>query len=320
MEMLETFLATLSPMLVLFLCIVIGYILRAKKILPENADKTISRLLNYVFTPALSLSTFMTNCTVDTLIENGNNILYATLCVVIGICIATPLSKLFSRNDPYKRCIYKYSLVFANFGFMGNAIVPAVLSVTDSQILYKYMLFTLPLSFVAYTWGVANLIPKGEKGESLIKRLLNPIIVALVIGAVVGLTGVSKYIPNFVIQTIDYCKVCMAPGGMILTGFVIAGFPFKSMLKDKKIYIATFLRLIVLPALLVGILYLIKTPITVMTMALFAFAMPLGLNTVIFPAAYGNDTKIGASMAMISHTLSVITIPIMFALFTLIIK
>ena len=68
--------------------------------------------------------------------------------------------------------MYKYSLALANYGFMGNSVVMTVLSVTDPQILYKYMLFTLPLSFVAYTWGVANLIPKGEKGESLIKRLL----------------------------------------------------------------------------------------------------------------------------------------------------
>ena len=32
------------------------------------------------------------------------------------------------------------------------------------------------------------------------------------------------------------------------------------------------------------------------------------------PAAYGGDTSTGASMAMISHTLCVITIPLMYAL------
>ena len=53
----------------------------------------------------------------------------------------------------------------------------------------------------------------------------------------------------------------------------------------------------------------------VMILVLMAFAVPLGLNTIIFPAAYGGDTKPGASMAMISHTLAVITIPIMYLLF-----
>ena len=41
--MLETFIATLNPMLVLFVCIAVGFVLRATKILPENASKTIKR-------------------------------------------------------------------------------------------------------------------------------------------------------------------------------------------------------------------------------------------------------------------------------------
>ncbi len=318
--MLETFLATLSPMLVLFLCIVIGYILRVKKILPENASTAMSRLENYVFVPALSLSTFMTNCTVESLSKNGSNVLYSVFCLAVAVLIAIPLSKLFSKNDPYKRCIYKYALTFGNFGFMGNAIVPAILAAVDSQILYKYLLFTLPHSLLVYTWGIAILIPKGEKKVNPLKNLINPTVIALLVGAVIGLTGTSGYIPQFVIQTINNCKSCMAPVAMILTGFVIGGYEFKGLIGNKKVYIATFLRLIVLPAIIIALLYLIKAPKIAMTLALFAFATPLGMNTVVFPAAYGGDTKTGASMAMISHTLGVITIPIMYSLFTLLIK
>ena len=56
----------------------------------------------------------------------------------------------------------------------------------------------------------------------------------------------------------------------------------------------------------------------VVFLAFFAFAAPLGLNTVVFPAAYGEDSSTGASMAMISHTLCVLTIPLLYALMTLI--
>ena len=49
---------------------------------------------------------------------------------------------------------------------------------------------------------------------------------------------------------------------------------------------------------------------------MFAFATPLGLNTVVFPAAYGGDPSTGVSMATISHTVCVVTIPIMYALLT----
>ena len=107
---------------------------------------------------------------------------------------------------------------------------------------------------------------------------------------------------------------------MVLTGFVIGNFSLKSLLSKKRVYLVTFLRLFVLPAFFVGLLWLLGADKTTLALCLFAYATPLGMNTVVFPAAYGGDTTTGASMAMISHTLSVVTIPIMYALFNLIVK
>ena len=44
-------------------------------------------------------------------------------------------------------------------------------------------------------------------------------------------------------------------------------------------------------------------------------AMPLGLNSVVIPAGYGKDTSVAAGMVLISHALSVITIPLILTLF-----
>ena len=66
----------------------------------------------------------------------------ARLVLVLAVVIAWPLSGLFSRGG-YSREIYKYALTFGNFSFMGNAIVPAILG---QEMLYKYMLFILPLT------------------------------------------------------------------------------------------------------------------------------------------------------------------------------
>ena len=89
--------------------------------------------------------------------------------------------------------------------------------------------------------------------------------------------------------------------------------------KNKKVYVATFLRLIVLPVFFIGFLMILGADPKTLTLALFAFGTPLGLNTVVFPAAYGGDTSTGASMAMISHTLCIITIPLLYVILTSII-
>ena len=80
-------------------------------------------------------------------------------------------------------------------------------------------------------------------------------------------------------------------------------------------YKETLLRLIIIPAFMLIVLNLLHTPKLILTLVLFSFASPLGLNTVVFPAAYGADAKTGASMAMISHTLAVITLPLMYLAF-----
>ena len=85
------------------------------------------------------------------------------------------------------------------------------------------------------------------------------------------------------------------------------------------LYGASYLCAFMLPALFIVILKLLGADNTTMLMCLFAFATPLGLNTVVFPAAYGGDPSIGVSMATISHTVCVITIPVMYTLLTVLV-
>ena len=91
----------------------------------------------------------------------------------------------------------------------------------------------------------------------------------------------------------------------------------EKILSNKKAYLASILRLIISPAIIVTIFKIFGVDGTSLLLMLFAFAAPHGLNTVIYPASSGNDTAPGASMSVISHTFSVITMPIMYVLFTM---
>jgi len=63
---------------------------------------------------------------------------------------------------------------------------------------------------------------------------------------------------------------------------------------------------------------LIPMPETFAVCALCSLAMPLGLNTIIIPSAYGKDTRVASGMALVSHILSCITIPVIFLLYNLV--
>lgn len=311
--MLETFLATLSPMLVMLICIAIGFILRKTKAAPENAATVMSRLEINVLLPARILKTFLTYCTVESITSRYETVLYGVVAVALSVAMGIPLTKVFSKEKNEQK-IYRYCLIIGNFGFLGNAIVPAIMG---EAAMYDYMLFTIPLNILLYAWAFNSLIPEGQgQKKSIWKRLLNPTCMAMCIGIVLGLLGVGKLLPGFISTALENLAGCMGPVAMLLTGFVVGGYDVPELLKNKRVYIVTLLRLIVLPAVIIAVLWLLGADNSTLFVALFAFSSALGLNTVVVPAAYGGDTHTGAGMAMVSHVGAIITIPLLYALLT----
>lgn len=306
----QVFSATLNQMFVLFTFMALGYFLNFKGILPLNTSLILSKLETNVLVPCLVFNTFYKYCTVENVSQKWSYIVYGTIITVISIVIGVFLSKLFSK-DNYLQKIYTYSFAVANFSFMGNAVV---LGIFGEDVLFDYMIFTLPLCLYVYSFGTASLIPKKEGSKKFsLKVFLNPICMSMLFGAIAGLIGLP--LPKFLITAISSAGGCMSPLAMILTGFVVANFSIKKLATVKRIYLASVLRLIILPFLFVLAFKLLNINDTVIMLTLCATAMPLGLNTVVFPAAYGGDTTPGASMALISHLMSIITIPIMFTIF-----
>ena len=316
-----TFTATLTPMLTLFICIAVGFILTKFKLLPDSASKVMAKLETWVFCPALGFMTMARFCTIETIGEHLINIVLASIGVAFAVILATLLSRFFIKKKSSERGIYAYALAFANGGYMGD---PIVLAMFGEVILSYYKLFYLPFSLVINSWGISVMTPSNEKKGGSFKSLLNPPTVAMLLGVVVGLSGPGKHLPLVLTSSLDTLKVCMGPVAMLLAGVTIAKYDFTSMLKKRKVYIATALRLVIMPAVIVLFTFSLKTLANnlfglsidnnILFLTFFATAMPIGLNTIIFPEAFGGSPETGASMAMISHTLCVLSIPLMYSL------
>lgn len=305
----QVFSATLNQMLVLFTFMAIGYLLNKKELLPRDSSAVLSKFETYLFVPCLVFSVFYKYCTVENFKQKSVYILYGTAIMAVSLIIGISLARVFAKED-YLRKIYTYSFAVANFSFMGNAVV---LGVFGEEILFDYMIFTLPLNLYVYSIGTASLIPNQKGSKISIKAFVNPIFISLILGAICGLCEIP--LPKFVTSAISSAGACMSPIAMLLTGFVVGGYSLKKLASDKKVYLASLIRLIILPTIFMLILLAFKTDKAIIRAALCATAMPLGLNTVVFPAAYGGDTTPGASMALISHLISIVTIPVMFTVF-----
>ena len=308
----EVFLSTLEQMGLLFTFIIIGYVLAKVKAVPDNAGAVLSKMENNVFTPASVLGTFLTNFTVAKLSSAWQLALSGLVVVAVGIPIAIVVSRLCAK-DSYIRKIYTYGLAFSNFGFMGNAVVQ---NIYGDGIYMSYLIFVIPFWIAIYGWGVpALLMPSGE-GQSLgarLKNLLNPMLIATALGIVLGL--LSAPIPEFLTKAISMLGACMSPVAMLLTGMAIAKINLKESFTNISVYVISFIRLAVLPLFCIGIIYFLPLSYEIRLCAVCASAMPLGLSTIVVPGAYGMDTRVASGMALISHLLSCISIPLIFMLF-----
>ena len=307
----SVFATTLNQIAFLFGFIVIGYILVKLKVLPENSAMVLSKLENAVFIPALVMGTFIENFTIERIGAAWKLLSVSFIIVCIAIPFAILVSKLVTK-DKYIQKIYTYGLSFSNFGFMGNAVVSSLFP----DVFFEYLIFTLPLWMLIYIWGVPRLLiaDSGKKHtftESM-KSFVNPMFIAMLIGMLIGLSRIN--LPEWTMSLINVSGDCMSPIAMILTGVVVSSISLKKTFLNVRIYIVSTIRLIIMPVLFIAVASFFRIPETTYICALCSLAMPLGLNTIVIPSALGKDTTVAAGMAVISHLLSCITIPLIFSI------
>lgn len=311
----DVLISTLQQMSVLMGLILIGYIISRTGAVPASGAAVLSKMENNVFIPALVLSTFWKGFTLESLGSAWMFVAGGFGVLALSIPAALLLGR-FCAKDEYTRKIYTYGLSFSNFGFMGNAVVLALFPAVFGD----YLVFVLPLWVLIYLWGVpALLIPRkeGEKNSlrSSLKRLVNPMFAAMLVGMVLGLLAVP--LPAFLASGLDSLGGCMSPVAMLLTGMTVSSLDLKKTFTNKAVYLASFFRLVLFPAVFLVLLWLLPLPEDLSLCILCAVAMPLGLSPVVIPGAYGLDTSAAAGMALISHLLSAATIPVVFWVYTL---
>ena len=315
----ETFVPIFNQMISLFTLIIIGFILSKWKIVPDNAAKTLSKLENTLFVPALIMFTFINKCNVSVLGQMWRLLLFSFLLLggLFGVSLLV-VKRCFSK--PTARKIALHALAFSNFGFMGNAIMNAVFP----EIFFEYTIFTLPFWVMSYMLAPTLLI--GEEGgeqtlKSRLKTFFNPMIVGVLIGLFLGLTGWGLKLPKGLLSVMETSGNCMSPIAMLFTGLTLGQIDLKELLKRTRLYVVAIAKVVVYPLLFVLIFMWVPQNAFVSTVALKCAlcicAMPTGMGAIVIPVAYGKDSSDAAGAALISHVLSIVTIPLAFMLMQL---
>ena len=258
--------AVFVQILLLLLFISLGYIMSKLGKVDNRHSKLLSSLGFYIFLPANVFKTFSNNFTVEYLTQKYPLVLISAVFVVTMYIAGKFIAKALTK-EPYTRRVYEYSMISSNYGYVGYTLAQAIFGDT---MLLNVMMFAVPLSIYTYSMGYCSL----TKNKMSLKKLMGPVNIALVAGALVGLLKpytvafFVNYLPGFVefikpvgqpllalIESfLNKAQGAMGPISMLLAGITVSDYPLDLVFKDKQAYVVSFLRLLVIPLILCLIL------------------------------------------------------------------
>lgn len=306
-----SFFATFQKTLILFIFIAGGWGLRKCNMVRADFTPGLSKLIFNVFMPAMILQILRDSLTPQTLADGIPMLLLSCAVIVFGYVFGILASHLFEKKKLFRN-IYIFSFTFSNFAFMGYPIMNAVFG---QEIMLPLTLYNIPLYLVVNVLGLYIFTEKSsKKSESVQSRLAqlkvicNPVTVCIIIGIVLSFLHIQYPAP--INEIIDMASVCVTPLSMLLTGFLLGNASLREMLCVPKSYVASLIRLLVLPLIVFAVFYLCGLRGNMLIIPVMISAMPVAVNGAVLSEASGSDSYSMAQIIFISTLLSLITLPL----------
>ncbi len=105
---------------------------------------------------------------------------------------------------------------------------------------------------------------------------------------------------------------------MIIIGSKIATIGVKDSFINKEVYFATFFRLIASPVLMIILMKFLYLDQMIEQIYVIYASLPVAVLMPILAQKYGGDIEFGSKIVVITHLLSLITIPLFFWLYSVI--
>ena len=297
----DTVLTLVKQTVTMFLLAGVGFAMFKSGKITKEGSKSIGNILIYGSLPCVLISSFFIEKTQEHMIGLAISAALGFLLVLMSILVG----KLCFRED----AIAKFAAAFSNPGFFG---IPLILASLGSGCVFYVAGFIACVNLGQWTYGVA--VMTGQKGGFSFKRLVTaPFAIAIAIGLAIFLTGIE--IHDILKNSITAIKELNTPLAMFTVGIYLAQTDLKNMFFKKSLYSISLVRLLVIPALAILLLWPLPASMLDMKIALFiAAACPVGSNIAVYAQLHNQDYAYSVETVIISTILAIVTMPIMVSL------
>ena len=301
MPLTQTMPIMINQTVAMFLMMAVGIVLFKTKRLDNQGAAQMANVALYVAGPAITITAFATTFDAEKLVAGG-------LCMLLTVLFTLGSATIGWLVYRDRQRISQMGIMISNMGFMGIPLVQAVLGEEYVFYVSACIAAQIPITFTYGIWLISQ-----DKSEVSPKRILsNPAIIAVFVGvalffASIELDGIAK-------ATASGLSGLNTGLAMIVLGSYLAQADLRGILRNKNLYLTHFIRLVVVPLIIVAILWVMPLSTPIKLTLLIAFAAPSGTVTAIFPQMFNKDYRFGAGLVSSSTLLSLLTMPIMLSI------
>lgn len=250
-------------------------------------------------------------------LEQAPLIIINSVFIIVSFLLALLLGKILRLSDRMIRTLFM-CFGFGNIAYLG---IPVLVQTSGEEILpiaslivamYVFWFFSLGIAYLEYKTHHSK---KGILMTTLQNMLKNPILIAVVLGIIIGSFGII--LPAILLESLNMITASVTPTVLIVIGLFI-GKSHRGTVKEWLPVIAfSFVTLILLPALLYYVINLSGLSLNYFGSSIVMAAMPLAITPFALADTYDLDKTFIARSIVLSTLLSLISLPFWIAITTL---
>ena len=306
----QSFNTVLHQVLMLFLLMGAGFAMQKAKLFGKDGITAMSNVLLWGATPCLLIQSFQREFDM----ELARSLMIFSICAAVAILAVLYITPVFFKKryaDEWE--LLSFACTFSNCGFMGIPLAGAVFGAEGAM---YASIFVAIFNLLQWTFGFKRL---SGKGVNLRKMIINPGVIGILIG--VPLFIFSIPLPEVLGEAVGSIASLNTPLAMVVIGAHLAAAELKKALSDRRAFLVCLIRLIAAPLAGLALLWLLPIPLehVPISVLLVEFAAPCGATTVLIGTMCGKDGELAGSCVALSTLFSLITLPLMISLASLLI-
>jgi len=288
-----------STQIFLLLLVFVGIITVKAGIVDERGRSSMTDLLLNVFLPCNILSGFFST---DSSRLSSFGIMLGISVGILALFYFLSRFVLYRRATAEQRKILIYGSIINAANFLGIPIVQNIFGIEALPLVAAYL---MPGRVALWTVGLA--IFSGGKG-SIKQIVLHPCMIATYIGIIITVSGFVP--PRLFSRLVISLGNCTTPVSMIVVGSILAMVDPRTVITKLTLYY-TFVRLLLLPLLVMGILLIFRPDPLICGVSVIVSGMPAGVTTSILAEKYGADKELASKIVFLSTLLSMVSAPVL---------